>query len=126
MLRELSFNFSRDGVVPVLQHIYSELGDFDLFTGLNTIYAAFQGQHTNHATVEGQLITRLFYRLRCILPLLTLLEADSIRRGVSTAKAELVATTVIKNCCTQTVRRGGPIEYYYMISWHKPFYNCYG
>ena len=118
-IREAEFNVSRGNVNDVLQYIRSELGDLDLYTGLKTIYAAFQGAHTNHTTVEGQLITRLFHRLRCILLLLTLLEADSVELGVLTPKTNFIATSVIRYCRTQAIRRGGPIEDYYLISWHN-------
>lgn len=90
--REAAFNSSRDNVNDVLQYIRSELGDMDLYTSLKTIYEGFQGFPTNHSTVEGQLITRLFHRLRCILLLLTLLEADSIMIGVLTRKANFIVS----------------------------------
>src|SRR5208337_2748067 len=80
--QEAAFDFSKDNVNDVLQYIRSELGDSDLYSGLKTIHCAFQGTQTNHATVEGQLITRLFHRLRCILLLLTLLESDTIQDGI--------------------------------------------
>jgi hypothetical protein len=117
--REAAFNFSRDNMADVLQYIRSELGDADLYSGLKTIYGAFQGPQTNYSTIEGQLVTRLFHRLRCILLLLTLLEAESVENGVLTPKANFIAWSAIRYCRSQAIRRGGPIEDYYCISWHN-------
>jgi hypothetical protein len=118
-LREVEFNFSRDNVPDVLQYIRSELGDVDLHASLKTLNASFQGAQTNHSTVEGQLITRIFHRLRCILLLLTLLESESIGLGTITPKAKFIATSTIRYCRSQAIRRDGPIEDYYLISWHN-------
>jgi hypothetical protein len=118
-LREVDFNFSEENVPEVLQYIRSELGDVDLYTSLKTLNASFQGAQTNHTTVEGQLITRIFHRLRCILLLLTLLESESIGLGVLTPKANFIATSAIRYCRAQSIRRDGPIEDYYLISWHN-------
>jgi hypothetical protein len=118
-LREVEFNFSRDNVPDVLQYLRSELGDVDLHASLKTLNASFQGAQTNHSTVEGQLITRIFHRLRCILLLLTLLESESIGLGTLTPKAKFIATSAIRYCRSQAIRRDGPIEDYYLISWHN-------
>jgi hypothetical protein len=118
-MREATFNFSRDNVHDILQYIRSELGDIDLRSGLSKLYRAFQGTHTNHTTVEGQLITRVFHRLRCILLLLTLLEADSIEGGISTSKANFIAKSAVCYCRTQAIEHEDPIEDHYLTSWHN-------
>ena len=110
---------SRSRADEAVQYVRAELGDADLHAGLLTIYRSFQGDLTNHATVEGQLITRVFHRLRCVLLLLTLLEQPSIQIGVSTAKAQYLGKVIISFCRKQAIRRGGPIEDYYLISWHN-------
>jgi len=110
---------SRSRADEVVQYVRAELGDADLHAGLMTIYRSFQGELTNHATVEGQLITRVFHRLRCVLLLLAILEQPSIQVGVSTAKAQYLGKVVISFCRKQAIRRNGPIEDYYLISWHN-------
>jgi hypothetical protein len=117
--KELKGDFERDNVDHVLQYIYAELGDRDLHSALRTLYQSFQGAQTNHTTVEGQLITRLFHRLRSTLLLLTVLEAPSVQLGVLTPKAEYLGSKIISFCWIQAIRRDGPIEDYYMISWHN-------
>ena len=110
---------SRDRVEEVLHYVRAELGDADLHGGLRTIYDSFQGQLINHTTVEGQLITRVFHCLRCVLLLLTILEHPSIQIGVSTLKAQNLGKVIVSFCKKQAIRRGGPIEDYYLTSWHN-------
>lgn len=71
---EMVFDFSRDTVNAVFLYVRAEISDPDLGNALQAIDQSFQGDNTNHTTVEGQLITRLFHRARCILLLLTMLE----------------------------------------------------
>ena len=111
--------FSRIGVEEVEQYIRAELGDVDLQVGLQTIFRSFQGDMINHTTVEGQLITRVFHRLRCVLLLLAILEGPSIQLGVFTQKAQYLAKVVINFCRKQSIQRDGPIKDHYLISWHN-------
>lgn len=117
--KEEQLDFSRQEVDHALQYIRAELGDSDLHAALEAIYRSFQGSQTNHSTVEGQLITRLFHRLRCILLLHTILEANSIQEGIDLPNAKYVARAIVNFCRHQAIRRGGPIEDYYLISWHN-------
>jgi hypothetical protein len=117
--KEGTHNSNKDTVGEVLQYVRAELGDVQLHAALQAIHRSFQGLDTDHSTVEGQLITRLFHRLRCVLLLLTILEADSIQYGVHTPKANYIAKIVVSFCRSQAIRRGGPIDDYYMISWHN-------
>ena len=110
---------SRNCAHDVLEYVRAELGDADLHAGLLTIYRSFQGDLTNHTNVEGQLITRIFHRLRCVLLLSAILEQPSIQIGVSTAKAQYLGKVVISFCRKQAIRRDDPIEDYYLISWHN-------
>ncbi len=110
---------SRIGLAAAEQYIRPELGDPDLQTGLQAIFRSFQGVGTCHSTVEGQMITRVFHRLRCILLLFAVLEAPSIQLGVMTQKAQYLGRIVISFCRKQAIRRSGPIEDYYLISWHN-------
>jgi hypothetical protein len=111
--------FARNGVEEALEYVRAELGDVELQNGLRTIYRSFQGARTNHVTVEGQLITRIFHRLRCVLLLLVILEAPDIQLGVSSPKAQELARIVLSFCRLQSIQRDGPIEDYYLISWHN-------
>lgn len=117
--KEEQLDFSRQEVDHALQYIRAELGDSDLHAALQAIYRSFQGAQTDHSTVEGQLITRLFHRLRCILLLHTILEANSIQEGIVLPNAKYVARAIVNFCRHQAIRRGGPIEDYYLISWHN-------
>jgi hypothetical protein len=117
--QESEFDYTRPAINDVLHYVRAELGDPDLHKALQTLYQNFQGQSTNHTTVDGQLITRLFHRLRCVLLLLTILEAPSIHEGVTCAKSNFLARKIISFCHNQAIRRGGPIEDYYLISWHN-------
>jgi len=110
---------SRSRADEAVQYVRAELGDADLHSGLLTLYQSFQENLTNHTTVEGQLITRVFHRLRCVLLLLAILEQPSIQIGVSTPKAQYLGKVVISFCQKQAIRRDGPIEDYYLISWHN-------
>ena len=74
---------------------------------------------TDHTTVEGQLITRIFHRLRCVLLCLSILESPTVQFGVMTQKAQYLGKIVISFCQKQAIGRGGPIEHYYLISWHN-------
>jgi hypothetical protein len=103
----------------VVEYVRAELGDATLHGGLLTIYRLFQAEHINHATVEGQLITRVFHRLRSVLLLLAVLEQPSILIGVTTAKAQYLGKAVISFCQKQAIRHSSPIEDYYLISWHN-------
>lgn len=69
-------------VEQVSLYIKSELGDADLHVALQQLYQSCQRPQTNHKTVESQLITRLFHRLRCVLFLHSVLSADSISAGM--------------------------------------------
>ena len=111
--------FIRNGVAEVLGYVKAELGDSKLHKGLQTIYQSFQGTQTNHHTVEGQLITRVFHRLRCVLLLLTILEAPSVQIGVSCPKAQYLARIIVSFCRKQSIRRDGEITDYYLLSWHN-------
>jgi hypothetical protein len=117
--QESVFDYTRPAINDVLQYVRAELGDPDLHKALQTLYQNFQGLSTNHTTVDGQLTTRLFHRLRCVLLLHTILEAPSIHDGVTCAKSNFLARKVISFCHNQAIRRGGPIEDYYLISWHN-------
>src|SRR5208282_2168306 len=81
--KEMEQDFAaRNTVNDVLQYVRAELGDVDLHSALQAISHSFQGEQTDHRTVEGQLITRLFHRVRCVLLLLTILEDEqSIQNG---------------------------------------------
>jgi hypothetical protein len=114
--KEGTHNSSKDTVGEVLQYVRAELGDVQLHDALQAIHRSFD---TDHSTVEGQLITRLFHRLRCVLLLLTILEADLIQYSVHTLKASYIAKIVVSFGQSQAIRRGEPIEDYYMISWHN-------
>jgi hypothetical protein len=111
--------FARNGVEEALEYIRAELGDFELQDGLRTIYRSFQGSQTNHSTIEGQLITRIFHRLRCVLLLLTILEGPDIQFGVSSLKAQYLGRTILSFCRIQSIPRGGTNEDYYLVSWHN-------
>jgi len=123
---EANWDFTRHQGHQLLQYIRSELGDVDLQDGLGKIYRSFQGVNMNHTTVEGQLITRLFHRLRCSLLLHAILEADSIRAGVSLPNTIFIAKKVISFCRMQVIRRDDPIEDYYLLSWHNFSYLMLG
>jgi len=123
---ELNLNFSREGADNVLQYIRAELGDADLHRALKDLYRSHQGTNTNHTTVVGQLTTRLFHRLRCVLLLHEILSQDSIYTGAQTPEAINVATKIVGFCGKQVIRRGGPIEDYYLQSWHNFSYLMLG
>jgi hypothetical protein len=103
----------------LVSYIRAELGDAGLHAGLLTIYNNFQGFLTNHTTVEGQLITRLFHRLRCVLLIKAILEAPDIQSGIASPKARFLGRTIISFCQKQLIGREGPIEDYYLLSWHN-------
>jgi hypothetical protein len=106
----------------LVRYIRAELGDADLHGGLLTIYRNFQGILTNHTTVEGQLISRLFHRLRCVLLILVILETPDIQSGIASPRARLLGRplrVVISFCQKQLIGREGPIEDYYLLSWHN-------
>lgn len=116
---EINYDFTDSTVNSTLQYIRAELGDVDFHQALRTLNQSFQGPNTNHATVEGQLITRIFHRLRCVLLLLNVLESPSIQSGVVNPKTKYIAAKVISFCRKQSIRRDGPIENYFLISWHN-------
>jgi hypothetical protein len=103
----------------VLFYLRAELGDHDLHAALQVLNQSFQGRNTNHATVEGQLITRIFHRLRCILLLHTLLEAPSLQEGLSSEKAIYICKKIISFCRAQTIRGDRSVDDYFMLSWHN-------
>jgi hypothetical protein len=117
-----------DGVKldQVLLYIRSELGDRDLHAALQTLYQSFQGPNTNHTTVEGQLITRLFHRLRSVLFLHAVLSARSITEGFQHPDVAVIAKKIVFFCHKQVIRRGGPIEDYFLLSWHNFSYLLLG
>lgn len=117
--KEVEYDFTRDTVKDVLQYIRAELGDVDLHQALTTLNQFFQGSQTNHASVEGQLITRIFHRLRCVLLLQSVLEAPTVETGVRSPKARFIAEKIIIFCRKRAIDRDGPIEDYYLISWHN-------
>src|SRR5579862_7173907 len=110
---------TRFGLEATEHYIRAELGDPDLQAGLQAIFRTFQGLGTDHTTVEGQLITRIFHRLRCVLLCLSILESPTVQFGVMTQKAQYLGKIVISFCQKQAIGRGGPIEDYYLISWHN-------
>jgi hypothetical protein len=112
-------DFSRQGVDQALQYIRAELGDPDLHAALEAIYKSFQGVRTDHSNVEGQLITRLYHRLRCILLIHGILESPSLEDGMALPNTGYIARAVINFCRRQAIRRDGPIKDYYLISWHN-------
>jgi hypothetical protein len=112
-------DYTRLGLTAAENYIRAELGDPDLPAALQTIFRSFQGFSTNHTTVEGQMITRVFHRLRCVLLLVSVLEAPSIQLGVLTQKSQYLGKVVISFCQKQAIRRDDPIEDYFLISWHN-------
>ena len=123
---ELVSELDRGKVGEVLQYVRSELGDRDLHAALQRLYQSFQGESTNHLTVEGQWITRLFHRLRCVLFLHSVLSAESIYDGIRNADSRIIAKKIIYFCGKQVIRRGGPIEDYFLLSWHNFSYLMLG
>jgi len=118
--QEAGVDFSHQGFQDqALQYIQAEVGDPDLHAALKAIYNSFQGVQTDHSNIEGQLITRLFHRLRCILLIHTILESPSLQEGMSLPETKYIARTIVNFCRKQTIRRGGPIEDYYLMSWHN-------
>ena len=117
--RGVDYNFTRDPLNETLQYIRAELGDVDFHAALRAIHASFQGANTNHTTVEGQLITRLFHRLRAVLLLHSILDNDTIQKGVVSERSVMFGTGLISACRNQAIRRDGPIDDYYLISWHN-------
>jgi len=118
--QEAGVDFSHQGLKDqALQYIQAEVGDPDLHAALKAIYNSFQGLQTDHSNIEGQLITRLFHRLRCILLIHNILESPSLQEGMSLPETKYIARTIVNFCRKQTIRRGGPIEDYYLMSWHN-------
>jgi hypothetical protein len=116
----------RGQLEQVLLYIRSELGDTNLHAALQTLYRSFQGPNTKHTTVEGQLITRLFHRLRSVLFLHAVLSAPSISEGFRHPDANLIAKKIVYFCNKQVIRRDGPIEDYFLLSWHNFSYLMLG
>jgi hypothetical protein len=119
--KEIALDFNRESVDQALLYIRSELGDVDLQNALWQLYESFQEGNTDHSTVEGQLITRIFHRMRIVLLLESVLEAPSIENGVLDAKTNAIARTVILFCRQQTSERDPNriIEDYFLMSWHN-------
>jgi hypothetical protein len=123
---EFTGGVDRAQLEQVLLYIRSELGDRDLHAALQTLYQSFQGANANHTTVEGQLITRLFHRLRSVLFLHAVLSAPSIAEGFQHPDVALIAKKIVFFCHKQVIRRGGPIEDYFLLSWHNFSYLLLG
>jgi len=117
--RETELDIARDPVNDVLQYVRAELGDSDFHAALLRIHSSFQGENKDHGTVEGQLITRLFHRLRAVLVLHSILDSDSILEGIASERSIMFGIGLIDACRTHAIRRDGPIEDYYLISWHN-------
>jgi len=117
--REMEPGLPRDPIHDVLDYLRQELGDSDFHEALLTIHRSFEGPSQDHSTVQGQLITRLFHRLRAVLLLHSVLDADSIREGIAAERSIMFGTGLIRACQTHAIRRDGPIEDYYLISWHN-------
>lgn len=117
--RHESEGVARRPIDDALEYIRSELGDRDFHIALLAIHSSFEGPNQDHTTVEGQLITRLFHRLRAVLLLHSILDADSIQEGIATERSIMLGTGLIQACHTHAIRRDGPIEDYYLISWHN-------
>lgn len=110
---------ARKHIDRALEYVRAELGDCDFHKALLTIHSSFQGPNEDHTTVERQLITRLFHRLRAVLLLHSVLDAGSIQEGIATERSTMFGTGLVQACYTHAIRRGGPIEDYYLISWHN-------
>ena len=119
--KEIALDLKRESVAHALLYIRSELGDVDLQSALWQLYESFQESNTDHSTVEGQLITRIFHRMRIVLLLESVLEAASVENGVLDAKTNAIAQTVILFCRHQTSERDPNriIEDYFLMSWHN-------
>ena len=123
---EITGDSDRGRGADVLQYIRLELADMDLHAALQRLYRSFQGPNTEHTRVEGQLINRLFHRLRCVLFLHSVLSSDSISAGMKNPDAVIIAKKIIYFCGKQVIRRGGPIEDYFLLSWHNFSYLMLG
>ena len=111
--------YTTETVDYILRYLRAELGDVDLHLALQEIRQNIEGDKRDHSTVQGQLCTRLFHRLTAIMLLLSVLEEQSISEGFATPKARYLADMLVSGCQFHALRRGGPIEDYYMISWHN-------
>jgi hypothetical protein len=109
---EITGAVDRAQLDQVLLYIRSELGDPDLHAALQVLHKSFQGPNTNHTTVEGQLITCLFHRLRSILFLHAVLSAPSILEGfqhldvstfVTSKSFDAAGLLRITFCCRGTI-----------------------
>ena len=123
---EINSDFSKEGLDNVLLYIRAELGDVDLHRALRDLYRSHQGNNTNHTTVVGQLITRIFHRLRCVLLLHAILSQASVFAGVQCADALIIAKKIVCFCAKQVIRHGDPIEDYFLQSWHNFSYLMLG
>ena len=123
---EINSDFSKEGLDNVLLYIRAELGDVDLHHALRDLYRSHQGNNTNHTTVVGQLITRIFHRLRCVLLLHAILSEESVFVGVQCPDALIIAQKIVCFCAKQVIRHGGPIEDYFLQSWHNFSYLMLG
>jgi len=123
---EINSDFSKEGLDNVLLYIRAELGDVDLHRALRDLYRSHQGNNTNHTTVVGQLITRIFHRLRCVLLLHAILSQASVFAGVQCPDALIIAQKIVCFCAKQVIRHGDPIEDYFLQSWHNFSYLMLG
>ena len=123
---EINSDFSKERLDNVLLYIRAELGDADLHRALRNLYRRHQGNNTNHTTVVGQLIRRIFHRLRCVLLLHAILSQASVFAGVQCADALIIARKIVCFCAKQVIRHGDPIEDYFLQSWHNFSYLMLG
>lgn len=117
--KESNFDFSREGAADSLQYIRSELGDSDLHLALHHLYLSHQGKNTDHTNVVGQLITRIFHGLRCVLFLHAVLSQESVYIGIQSSDALIIARKTVAFCGKQVISRAGPVEDYFLQSWHN-------
>jgi hypothetical protein len=125
---EFTEGVDRVQVEQVLLYIRSELGDPGLHAALQLLYQSSQGHNTDHTTAEGELITRLFHRLRCVLFLHAVLSAPSISGGFRHPEITLIARKIVYFCHKQVVRRGGLVNdhFRFEVSWHNFSYLLLG
>lgn len=119
LAREAEFDLARGHANDALQHIRAELGDRDLHKALLTIQSSFHRLNKRQHSIEQQLITRLFHRLRAVLLLHSILDSDSIQTGIASARSTMLGTGLVEACRTHAIRRDDPIDDYYLISLHN-------
>ena len=107
----------RDTLVEdVLQYVRAELGDVALHKALETITRLFKQTSTIYETVEGQLVNRLFHRMKCVLLLHKVLDSPSVVVGISTSRAQDIAISLVSCCRSQAIERNSETVNYFMIS----------